>query len=127
MAGRTIGERFGPTLALFASMTTLVCCALPALLVTIGAGAVMAGLAANVPGLVFLSANKEWVFAAAGILLALAVFAKWRARNAPCPIDAEEAAACMRLRRRSTILLGFAVTVYLIGGFFAFFAAELLL
>jgi len=120
-------ETAGPTLALFASVGTLVCCALPALLVTIGAGAVMAGLASNVPGLMVLSAHKEWTFGVAGILLAAAIFAKWHARGAPCPIDPAQARACTRLRRIGTVLLGVAVAAYAVGFFFAFFAADLLL
>ena len=36
-------------LSLFTSTGTLICCALPALLVSIGAGAVMAGLIEAVP------------------------------------------------------------------------------
>lgn len=122
-----IRETLAPSLALFASGATLLCCALPALLVTLGAGAVMAGLAANVPGLVWLTANKGVLFAVAGVLLAGAGAAKWTARNAPCPIDPDAARACMRMRRTGTIILGAAAVAYVVGGFFAFFAADLLL
>jgi hypothetical protein len=120
-------ETAAPALALFASLSTLVCCALPALLVTIGAGAVMAGLAANVPGLIWLTAHKGLLFGVAGGLLAAAGLAKWLARNAPCPIDADQARLCMAMRRAGTYILAAAFVLYLIGGFFAFFAAELLL
>ena len=120
-------ETAAPTFALFASVSTLLCCALPALLVTIGAGAVMAGLAANVPGLVWISAHKGATFALAGAALAVAGAAKWLGRNAPCPIDPAQARACMRLRRWGTIILSVAAVAYLVGGFFAFFAADLLL
>lgn len=120
-------ETLGPSLALFASLSTLLCCALPALLITVGAGAVMAGLAANVPGLIWLTAHKEALFVAAGALLLLASALKWYARNAPCPIDPAEARACTRMRRAGSIILGIAVAAYVIGGFFAFFAADLLL
>ena len=120
-------ETFAPSLALFASGATLICCALPALLVTLGAGAVMAGLAANVPGLVWLTAHKGVLFAVAGILLAGAGIARWTTRNAPCPIDPEAARACTRMRRAGTIILSGAVVVYAVGVFFAFFAADLLL
>ncbi len=119
-------ETLGPMIALFASSTTLICCALPALLVTVGAGAVMAGLAANVPGLIWLTAHKGALFVGAGVLLVAATAAKWLSRNAPCPIDPEAARACARARRRGTTILVVAVGVYLIGGFFAFFAADLL-
>ncbi len=120
-------ELLGPTLALLASVTTLLCCALPALLIVLGAGAVLAGLASTVPGLIWLSAHKEGVFAVAGAMLASAILVKGLNRNAPCPIDPEQAQACMRLRRWGTVILALAVTAYLVGGFFAFLAADLLL
>lgn len=116
-----------PTLSLFASTSTLLCCALPALLVTIGAGAVMAGIASNVPGYIWLTEQKGPLFAIAGVLLAIAVFFRWQSRNAPCPIDPVQAKACNRLRRNSGIMLYASIAIYLIGGFFAFFAADLLL
>ncbi|MCH8491418.1 MAG: hypothetical protein LAT81_16030, partial [Oceanicaulis sp.] len=78
-------EAAAPALALFASAGTLICCALPALRVPIGAGAVMAGLATNMPGLIFLSAHKEWVFTIAALVLAAAFAMRWATRNAPCP------------------------------------------
>ena len=118
---------FAPTLSLFASTSTLLCCALPALLVTIGAGAVMAGISSNVPGYVWLTEHKVQLFIVSGILLALAVVSRWHSRNAPCPIDPTAAKACTRLRRMSGILLWTSVFIYLVGGFFAFFAAALLL
>lgn len=122
-----IRETAAPTLALFASASTLICCALPALLVTLGAGAVMAGLAANVPGLVWLTAHKIELFAIAGVLLIGAGWMKWHMRNAPCPIDPVAAHACTRMRRLGNRMLAIAAILYLIGGFFAFFAADLLL
>ena len=118
---------FAPTLSLFASTSTLLCCALPALLVTIGAGAVMAGISSNVPGYVWLTAHKVQLFIVSGVLLALAMASRWYSRNAPCPIDPAAAKACTRLRRMSGMLLWASVTVYVTGGFFAFFAADLLL
>ncbi|MFP4518497.1 MAG: hypothetical protein ACLFQ5_03485 [Oceanicaulis sp.] len=122
-----IRETAAPALALFASASTLICCALPALLVTIGAGAVMAGLAGNVPGLIFLSANKGWVFSLAALLLAGAWYARWATRNAPCPADAAKAKACARMRAIGGATLWFASILLGVGAFFAFFAAELLL
>lgn len=122
-----VRETAGPTLALFASVSTLLCCALPALLITIGAGAVMAGLATNVPGLIWLSSQKEWAFGFAGLMLAIATYVKWHTRNAPCPMDMAKAKACGRLRRWGSVMLALAWIAYLTGGFFAFFAADLLL
>lgn len=116
-----------PALALFASASTLLCCALPALLVTVGAGAVMAGLASSVPGYIWLTERKLELFAVAGALLAGAVMVRWLTRNAPCPIDPNQARACRVMRRAGGVMLWAAVMIYLIGGFFAFFAADLLL
>lgn len=120
-------ETAAPVLALFASASTLLCCALPALLVTIGAGAVMAGLASNVPGYIWLTANKEILFVVAGFMLAGAAWARWATRNAPCPIDPKQARACAMMRRAGGVILWSAIAAYIVGGFFAFFAADWLL
>ena len=110
----------GPTLSLFASASTLLCCALPALLITVGAGAVIAVLTATFPGIMWLSANKGPLFIASGLLLGLSAFMQWQARNAPCPADPEQAAACTRLRALSQRLLETSVAMYVIGVFFAY-------
>jgi len=114
-------------MALFASVSTLLCCALPAFLITIGAGAVMAGLTASVPGLIWLTAHKGALFAIAGVLLVGAAIAKWATRNAPCPADPAQARACSAMRRIGTIMLRIAFVAYGVGAFFAFFAAALFL
>lgn len=113
-------DTIGPTLSLFASSSTLICCALPALLISIGAGAVMAGLTAAIPGIIWLSTYKLPLFIASGVLLSLAVILQWRQRNAPCPLDPVKAAACMRLRRLNIRLLSVSVLVYATGVFFAY-------
>jgi len=120
-------ETAAPALALFASASTLLCCALPALLVTIGAGAVMAGLASSMPGYVWLTEHKKALFLVAGLLLAGAALTRWATRNAPCPADPKQARACTLMRRTGGVILWIAVGAYLVGGFFAFFAADLLL
>jgi len=113
-------DLLGPTFSLFASSSTLVCCALPALLISIGAGAVMVGLTTAIPGIIWLSAHKVPLFIASGVVLSIAAFFQWRQRNAPCPIDPVKAAACMRLRRINRWTMGLSVVVYLTGLFFAF-------
>jgi hypothetical protein len=115
-----------PTAALFASLTTLICCALPAALVALGMGAVMAGLITAVPGIVWFGTHKALVFGVAGALLAASGFWLWRARSMPCPADPAQARACMRLRAVSWWIWGGSVLLFAIGGFFAFFAAALL-
>jgi len=111
-----------PMLSLFTSLGTLMCCALPALLVTIGMGATMAGLVSAAPWITVLSDYKPIVFAVSGMMLALAAFMQWRARNAPCPIDPAKARACASLRKFSLGVIIFSVVIYLVGFFFAFLA-----
>ncbi len=115
------------TLSLFTSAGTLICCALPALLVTLGMGAVMAGLISTVPWITALSEYKIILFTVAGLLLLFAAFMQWQARNAPCPADPAKAKACTRLRKISIASLVLSFVIYAIGFFFAFLAADLLL
>lgn len=115
-----------PALSLFLSAGTLICCALPALFVSLGMGAVLAGLVSNFPQLIWLSEYKAAVFSVAGIMLTIAGLMQWRARNLPCPIDPVQAKACTKLRRISWGIYGFSVFVYLTGAFFAFIAPRLI-
>jgi len=115
-------ETFWSSFSLLTSLGTLVCCALPALLVTIGAGAALAGLVSTMPWLVALSKYKVWTFSIAGAMLMIAGYFRWQSRNAPCPIDPDQARACIRLRKISFWIYACAVGIYLIGFFFAFIA-----
>ena len=112
-------------LSLFTSTGTLICCALPALLVSIGAGAVMAGLIEAVPQITWLGKNKGLVFGIAALMIALAGARQWHARSLPCPIDPVKARACTRARQLSWVVWWVSVVAFLVGGFFAFFAASL--
>jgi len=108
------------TLTLLASSGTLVCCVLPAVMVSLGAGAALAGLVTAVPQLVWLSEHKALVFGAAASMLALAGVALWRSRALPCPADAALARACRRLRNFSATLYALALLAFCVGCTFAF-------
>jgi hypothetical protein len=105
---------------LLATTGTLVCCVLPAVLVSIGAGAVLVGLVSAVPQLVWLSEHKALVFGIAGALLVISGALIWRARTLPCPVDPVAARSCIRLRRINGVVYGMAVGGFLIGALFAF-------
>jgi len=113
-------------LALFSATGTLLCCALPALMVTVGAGATLAGIVAEAPWLVALSRYKTWTFGLSGGLLAVAGALLWQARTAPCPADPQQAKVCARLRRFSVWTYASSVVIWLTGFFFAFLAIHLL-
>lgn len=111
-----------PTLTLFGSFSTLICCALPALLVSLGAGAALAGLVSSFPQLVWLSEHKLGLFIFAGAMLLISGTSRYMTRHAFCPIDPEEAKACMRLRRSGRWVFMISTVIYVIGFFFAFLA-----
>lgn len=112
--------------SIFTSTSTLICCALPALLVALGAGATLASLVGAVPQLVWVSEHKTAVFIIAGVMLAIAGWFQYRARFLPCPADPALAAACARQRNVSRWIYVTSVVIYLIGGFFAFLAPLIL-
>src|SRR3954451_10577874 len=84
-------------LSLFTSFGTLLCCALPSLLVLVGLGATVASFLSALPWLVTLSHHKNWVFLVSGVLIAgnfvyTYVFApRLRDQGGACPADAPEA------------------------------------
>ncbi len=106
--------------SLFTSAGTLLCCALPALLVAIGAGAALSSLVSAVPQLVWLSEHKAGLFMVAGALLAASGGLQWRNRRAPCPLDPAQRNACLRTRSVAWRLWAVSVGIYAIGGLFAF-------
>ncbi len=130
----TTEQQSGPVLgylSLFSSVGTLLCCALPSLLVLLGLGATVASFLSAAPWLVTLSHHKNWVFAAAGLLIAgnvayvYAIAPKIRARSAACSLDAPE--ACDTASRVSRFVLWLSVGLYLIGVFSAYFLGPLLM
>ena len=116
----TEGHLPAATLSLLASASTLLCCALPALLVSIGAGATLVALTGAVPQLIWLSAHKDPLFVVSGLMLAAAGALQWRARSLPCPIDPIRAGACTRARRISLRVWVASVAIFMIGVAFAF-------
>lgn len=100
--------------ALLLSSGTLICCALPLLLVSVGLGASVAALTSAAPWLVTLSVHKAWVFTISGIAIAGAAFALYRPGRA-CPTDPKLAVLCERTDRWNRIALTIAVSIWLFG------------
>lgn len=116
---------FIESVALLGSLGTLLCCALPALLVSIGAGAVMASLVTTVPQVVWLSEHKIALFMFAGIMLVISGGTTYLNRRAPCPIDPRQARSCRRVRRFAASVFMTSLALYAIGFYFAFVASHL--
>ncbi|MEZ5318163.1 MAG: hypothetical protein R2752_12240 [Vicinamibacterales bacterium] len=118
-------------LSLFTSFGTLICCALPALLVLVGLGASVASALSAAPWLVSLSRNKAWVFAGAGVLIGLNVayvygFAPGlRTRGAGCLQG--DSRACGVADRMSRVMLWSSAVTYVAGVLVAYVLGPLLL
>ena len=117
-------------LSLFTSLGTLLCCALPSLLVLFGLGATVATVLSAVPWLVELSHHKHWVFIIAGILISenfvyvYGIAPKLQMRSGAC--DPDDPTACQTASRFSRIVLWCSATLYLIGCFTAYVLGPLL-
>ena len=125
MKSASTKNSFFAYLTLFSSASTLICCALPALFVSLGMGAVLAGVATKVPGLIWISEHKVEVFVFAAVMLTFNGVWLWKQRNAPCPIDPDLRNACITGRKFSARVYAVSVIVFLIGAFFAFVAPTL--
>lgn len=108
--------------ALLTSSGTLICCALPALFVAAGAGAVLSSVIATVPQLVWFSEHKSGIFIVAFLMLVASGALQWHARRLPCPTDPRLANQCRITRRRSQKIYAISVGIFAVGGFFAFVA-----
>lgn len=113
-------------LSLFTSVGTLVCCALPSLLVLMGLGATVASLLAVAPWLVTLSHHKGWVFAGSGALIAVnfayvyRLSPRLRTTHQTCPTDSGGDAACEPAARMTQVVLWISAVLYGVGFFSAY-------
>ncbi|KQT11538.1 hypothetical protein [Ramlibacter sp. Leaf400] len=117
---QTRGSLWSSVATLFATSSTLVCCAIPAMLVALGAGAALSSLVSVFPQVVWLSEHKEALFAVAGAALALSGWLQWRNRTAPCPVDPGLREACIRTRTAARRVFFISLAFYAVGGWFAF-------
>ena len=106
-------------LALFTSTGTIFCCALPALLVSIGAGAALSSIISIFPQLIIFSIYKIPIFIGASMMLIISGIIQYRTRSLPCPADKKQADACIRTRKVSMIIYFASVGIFIVGLFFA--------
>lgn len=114
--------------SLFTSVGTLLCCALPSLLVLLGLGASVASMLSFVPWLVALSRHKQWTFAVSGALIALSFFNTYyltpRIRARQCSPD--NPSACEEASRLSKVLLWASAGIFAVGLFVAYVLGPIL-
>lgn len=107
-------------LSLFASTSTLICCALPALFVALGAGASFASLITALPFLVVLSQYKVIITLFALVMIVIAGYANYKTYHMPCPADPELGRTCMQTRKRSRYIYYFSVLIFLVATIFTY-------
>ena len=117
-------------LSLFTSLSTLLCCALPSFFVLLGLSATVVSVVSAAPWLIWLSRNKDWTFAIAGLLIA-ANFAYLfylepglQAASEVCPVD--RPSPCGAAKGLSRWILWVSACVYLVGAFSAYLLGPIL-
>ena len=115
-----MNDRAANFFSLFASSSTLICCALPSLFVVLGAGASFASLLTIFPFLIVLSQYKVTISLIALATIALAGFAHFKTARLPCPADPELGRACLRLRKRARALYYVSVGIFVFATIFTY-------
>jgi len=114
--------------SLFTSVGTLLCCALPSLLVLAGLGASVASTLSAMPWLVTLSRHKQWTFAASGILIGLSFLNTYyvapRVKAKACAPD--NPSACDDASKFSRVLLWVSAAICVVGFFSAYILGPIL-
>ncbi len=101
-------------LTLFASSGTLICCALPIILVSLGLGATVAALTSDFPLLVTIAEYKTWVFVGSGGLLLVSGWLMYRSRRT-CPTEPELARLCQKTQTWNRRIYWTSITLWGIG------------
>ena len=106
--------------SLFSSFSTLICCALPSVLVLLGMGSAVASLLSLAPWLVSLSRHKVWTFSIAGSLIAASFVMTYaiapRLREGEA-CEADDPATCGEVSKLSRVILWGSALIWS-GGFF---------
>jgi mercuric ion transport protein len=106
--------------SLFGSFSTLICCALPSVLVLLGMGSAVASLLSAAPWLVSLSRHKIWTFSIAGSLIAASFVVTYvvapRLREGEA-CEADDPTTCGEISKLSRVILWGSATIWS-GGFF---------
>lgn len=112
--------------ALFGSLSTLLCCALPVTLVSIGMGATFASLTSTFPQIIWLGQYKGTLFILTGILLVLSFLLMKKSETMACPVDSDLQEACSTSKQWSKPLYWVTVIIYIIGLLFSYVLPKVL-
>lgn len=108
-----------PFLGLFTSLSTIFCCALPIILVTLGMGAVFASLTNHFPAIIWVAEHVLEIFILTAILLLISgylIFIKPQS----CPSDQKLAQACRKTKKINQWVWSISVIILTISLFFKY-------
>ena len=105
-------------ITLFTTSSTLLCCALPILLVSLGLGSVVASMNYNIPGMFWLAQHKYWTLVLSALMLSFLAWMIWRP-NQSCPSDPELAQHCETSKMWNKRIFLVSVIIWSIGVFFS--------
>ena len=107
-------------ITLIASFSTLICCALPAVLVGLGAGATLASMVNVFPELIIISEYKVQISIITLIILLVAgVFIK-KSDSLPCPTDPRLRDVRLKTRKRSKLIYLISVLIFISASVFTY-------
>jgi hypothetical protein len=115
--------------SLFSSFSTLICCALPSVLVLLGMGTAVASVLSAAPWLVNLSRHKIWTFSIAAVLIALSFVMTYliapRLRQGEV-CDADDPTTCGEVSKVSRMILWGSAIIWSCGFIVAYLLGPIL-
>jgi len=112
-------ESFIIFIGLFASISTILCCALPIILVMLGMGAVFASLTSSFPLITWLAERFIYLFLISSFLIAMSGYLIF-IKPSYCPTDPKAAKLCQKLKNINKIVWCFSLISLLLSLFFKY-------
>ena len=119
-------NRTASFISLFASSSTLICCALPSVFIVIGAGATFASIISIFPFLIVISKYKVSITLVSLLILVFAGYINYRTYYLPCPADPELGRICLQTRKRSRSIYYFSVILFTFATIFTYLIPNLI-
>ena len=99
--------------SLFASLSMCICCALPAFLLLLGGGPVLAYIYSSFPKLILIEKYSLLLFIISGSLIITSGIIKIRNRNHSCPTDTTEEKSCTSLQCFNKYIYILYISIYM--------------
>ena len=99
--------------SLFASLSMCICCALPAFLLLLGGGPVLAYIYSSFPKLILIEKYSLLLFIISGSLIITSGIIKIRNRNHSCPTDSTEEKSCTSLQCFNKYIYILYISIYM--------------